>query len=250
MAKRWRTEPERHAFYLSKKVDRAVREHNMISDGDRVLVGVSGGKDSLSLLRLLVYNRGRSAARYDLIAAHVKGDARGFEAATPPELAEWVAGEGVELVEREMTAPEHAVLPMDCERCSRGRRRTLFEIADEYGCGKVALGHNLEDFAHTALMNLFQSGRFEPMAFRRDYFGGRFAVIRPLACIRERDLVRFAKVCGFPVTESRCPLALVSRRQKARELMAAVSREFRYASVNVVRAALRLGPDNCGDSER
>lgn len=243
MAKRWSSEPERHAFYLSKKVDRAVRDHNMISDGDRVLVGVSGGKDSLSLLRLLVYSRGRSAAKFDLVAAHVRGDARGLNVSTPPGLADWVASEGVALVQREMAAPENVALPMDCERCSRGRRRTLFEIADEQGCSKVALGHNLEDFAHTALMNLFQSGRLESMAFRRDYFGGRFAVIRPLACIREHDLVRFAKVCGFPVSENQCPLASTSRRQRARELMAAVSREFRHAGVNIVRAA---APRDCG----
>lgn len=211
----------------------------MIADCDRVLVGLSGGKDSLSLLRLLVYGRARSAAKYELVAAHVRGDARGPISDVPPGLAEWVEAEGVELVVRDMAAPERVTLPMDCERCSRGRRRTLFEVADEYGCGKVALGHNLEDFAHTALINLFQSGRLDPMAFRRDYFGGRFAVIRPLAYIRERDLNRFARACGFPVHENECPMVPVSRRRKARELMAAVSREFRYASANIVRAAGR-----------
>lgn len=244
MPRRWRSEAEKHTFYLSKRVDRAVREHNLITDGDRVLVGLSGGKDSLSLLKLLAYYRTRCAAKFELVAAHVRGDARGTDIPVPDGLAEFASAHGVTLVAREASGLVDSRVMIDCERCSRARRRTLFEIADEQGCNRVALGHNLEDFAHTALMNLFQSGRLEPMAFRRDYFGGRFAVIRPLAYVRERELVRFARVCGLPVSANECPLAFSSRRQKARELLASVSRDFRYASVNVVRAALRCSGEN------
>lgn len=243
MAKRWRSEAERHAFFLSKKVDKAVREHNMIADGDRVLVGVSGGKDSMALLRLLTYRQRFAAVCYELVAAHVRGDARGSVIEVPDSFAQWLASECPSHVVADIILPEGEPLPMDCERCGRNRRRTLFEIAEAHGCNKVALGHHIEDFSHTALMNLFLHGRLETMAYRRDYFGGKFSVIRPLAYIREHELARFAKACDFPVVESDCPMAATSRRKAANELMLRVSREFRSANVNIVKAAC------VGDSE-
>lgn len=240
MGKKWRTAGERHAFFLGKKVDKAVREHDMIADGDRILVGVSGGKDSMTLLRLLRCRREQSPEKYDLVAAHVRGDSRGVPLQAQEDvqdsLAEWVAGEGIGLVVRDMMLSGNEPLPMGCERCSRSRRRTLFEIAGELGCNKVALGHNLEDFAHTALINLFLHGRLETMAFAADYFDGQFTLIRPLAYLRENDISRFARACDFPVAPNDCPMAAVSRRQAARELMRLVGREFRNAATNIVRA--------------
>lgn len=239
MAKKWRDEAERHAFFLSKKVDKAIRDYNMIAEGDRILVGVSGGKDSLALLELLLYRQRFSPCKYELVAAHVRGDARGSEIELPEQFAGWLRGKGIECCVRDIILPEGEPLPMDCERCGRNRRRTLFEIAESAGCNKVALGHNLEDFAHTALINLFQSAKLETMAFRRDYFGGRFGVIRPLALVREREIVRFAKSAGLPVVPSDCPMAARSKRESAKQLMLGVSKEFRYASANIVRAACR-----------
>jgi len=237
MAKKWRTEAEKHAFYLSKSVDKAIREHNMIEAGDRVLVGVSGGKDSMSLLRLLVYRLGQSPVKYDLVAAHVRGDARGADVALSDSFVKWLEGEGVPFHIRDIILPPDEPLPMNCERCGRNRRHTLFAIADQFGCNKVALGHHLEDFSHTALMNLFGHGRLETMAFRRDYFGGKFSVIRPLAYIRENDLIRFAKICEFPIVPAQCPLAGETTRQSAREISRLISRRFRQANGNIIRAA-------------
>ncbi|MCE5323606.1 hypothetical protein LLG46_09870 [bacterium] len=237
MGKKWRNEAVRHAFFLSKSVDKAVREHNMIEDGDRVLVGVSGGKDSMSLLRLLIYRQKYSPAKYDLVAAHIRGDARGSDIDVPRSFIDWLEAEGAPYHIEDIILPNDEPLPMNCERCGRNRRRTLFEMAEKYDCNKVALGHNLEDFAHTALMNLFLHGRLETMAMRRDYFGGRFAVIRPLAYIKEQDIIRFAKVCEFPVVQTNCPMASVSRRAAAKELMLEVGKEFRSACSNILRAA-------------
>lgn len=244
MAKKWRSEAEKHAFYLSKSVDKAIREHNMIEEGDRVLVGVSGGKDSMSLLRLLIYRLGQSPAKYDLVAAHVRGDARGADVALPGSFIKWLECEGVGFHIRDIILPPDEPLPMNCERCGRNRRHTLFAIAEESGCNKVALGHHLEDFSHTALMNLFQHGRLETMAFRRDYFGGKFSVIRPLAYIRENDLIRFAGVCEFPIVPAQCPLAGETTRQSAREISHLVSKNFRQANGNIIRAACEGAQDD------
>jgi len=237
MAKKWRSEAERHAFFLSKKVDKAIREHNMVEEGDRVLVGVSGGKDSMALLRLLIYRQRFAPVKYELVAAHVRGDARGADLDVPDSFIDWLGAEGAPFVIRDIVLPQNEPLPMGCERCGRNRRRTLFEIAEEQRCNKVALGHHLEDFSHTALLNLFYSGKLETMAFRRDYFGGKFGVIRPLAYIREHELVRFARTCEFPIFQSDCPRAATSRRKAAREMMLQVSREFRSANINIIKAA-------------
>ena len=239
MAKRRRDDAERQAFFLTRKVDRAIRDFNMIENGDRILVGVSGGKDSMALLRLMNYRLRHAVEKYSLVAAHVRGDARGSNIEVPDTFIRWLEGEGVPFHVQDIILPESEDLPMGCERCGRNRRRTLFEIAEQYGCNKLALGHHLEDFAHTALMNLLASGKLETMAFRREYFDGKFTLIRPLAYVREHELVRFAKVCEFPVVPSDCPRAAVSRRKAASDMMRQLSREFRSANVNLVRAACR-----------
>lgn len=241
MSRKWQTEAERSAFYLSKKVDAAIRDYNMIEESDRVLVGVSGGKDSMSLLRLLTYRQRFSPVKYEIVAAHVRGDARGADMELPESFLEWMKNEGVSVGIRNIMLAEDEALPMSCDRCGRNRRRTLFAIAEETGCNKVALGHHLEDFAHTALMNLFASGRLETMAYKRVYFGGKFSVIRPLAYIRENDLVRFARACEFPIMISDCPMAPLSARKSASELMRQISHDFRGASFNIVRAAGEIG---------
>lgn len=215
----------------------------MIEEGDRILVGVSGGKDSMSLLRILIHWLKYSPTKYSLVAAHVRGDARGAAYEIPDSLMRWLEEQGVPFEIRDIVLPEGEELPMACERCARNRRRTLFEMAQSHGCNKLALAHHLEDFAHTALMNLFSSGRLETMAFRRVYFGGLFTLIRPLAYIRESELVRFAKTCEFPIMAADCPMGPLSDRESARELMHSVSKEFRSAAINIVRAASADKPD-------
>lgn len=239
MAKRRRDDAERQAFFLTRKVDRAIRDFKMIDEGDRILVGVSGGKDSMALLRLMIYRLKHSTEKYSIVAAHVRGDARGSDIDLPDSFIRWLENEGVPFHVRDIILPVSETLPMGCERCGRNRRRTLFEIAEQFDCNKLALGHHLEDFAHTTLMNLFASGKLETMAFRRVYFGGKFTLIRPLAYVREHELVRFAKACDFPIVPSECPKADLSRRKAASDMMRQISKEFRSANVNLVRAACR-----------
>ncbi|MGI6295365.1 MAG: ATP-binding protein [Armatimonadota bacterium] len=243
MSKRWRTESERLACYLGKKLNEALRDHDMIQPHDRVLVGVSGGKDSLSLLRLLKRQQQIGEIKFELMAAHIKGDARGSNIEPPDALVDWLDKEGVPYAATDLILPDGEPLPMDCERCGRNRRRSLFEVAEAHGCNKVALGHHLEDFSHTALLNLFASGRLETMAHKRKYFGGRFTVIRPLAYIKEASITRFAKACGFPVIENNCPVANQTKRKVVAELLSQISHEFRSANKNILKAAGLIGDE-------
>jgi tRNA 2-thiocytidine biosynthesis protein TtcA len=228
---------EKQLYFLSRKVGRAVREYSMVQEGDRILIAVSGGKDSLCLLRVMSWRLKYSPVKYDLVAAHVRGNSLGPTQGLSDSLRCWIEDLGIALHERDIVLPIGEPLPMNCERCTRNRRRTLFEMAAELGCNKVAFGHNLEDFAHTALMNLLSSARLQTMAFMRSYFGGKITVIRPLAYVREHDLIRLANAGQIPTQENPCPLVSESKRAAARRIMQLLSKDFSHAADNIVRAA-------------
>ncbi len=227
---------DKQAGYLLRKLGKAARENDMIRDGDRILVGISGGKDSLSLLDLLVRYLRVSPAKYTLVAGHVRGDATGITAPAPKNLAEWVSSLGLTLQQREIALTDDESIPMGCDRCAWNRRKTLFEMAKELGCNVLALGHNLDDFAETAFLNLLQNGKLETMALTSDYFG-EFRLVRPLALIEAQDIARFTRTSELPVIQSSCPLASTSARSRAREIIRQLAPEFKHARENLVKAA-------------
>ncbi len=222
---------------MARKVDEAVRTHSMIVDGDRIMVGVSGGKDSLALVSALIYRKKHAPEDFDFVCGHVMADANGPTDEEPQGLREWLESEGIALHSAQIIVPETETFPMDCERCARNRRRTLFILAREHGCNKLALGHNRDDFAETALVNLLERGKLETMAYNSEYFKGEFRLVRPLAYLRSNDLARFARAAGLPVTKTKCPLAEATKRSVARDMMREMKKHFRHADANLVRAA-------------
>ncbi len=227
---------DKQARYLLRKLGKAVRENDMIRESDRILVGVSGGKDSLSLLDLLVRYLRMSPVKYTIVAGHVRGDAIGVTKPAPENLVEWVSSLGLALHERDIALPEDEPIPMGCDRCAWNRRKTLFEMAEELNCNVLALGHNLDDFAETALLNLLQNGKLETMALTSDYFG-KFRLIRPLALIQAQNIARFARVSELPVAQSACPLATTSARNRARDIIRQLAPEFKHVRENLAKAA-------------
>ncbi len=223
----------RAAFFLAKGLAKALREYSMLAAGDRVAVGVSGGKDSLALLSLLAWWRARAAEPFDLLALHFPVTGMG-PVAVPPGLAEWVRGLGVELVVLE---PPAESWPVDCRRCAALRRRALLEGAARHGCRRLALGHHADDLAVTTLLNLVKHGRLDTMAPKRQY--GPVTLIRPLIYIPERNLARYARLAALPVHPTPCPLAADTDRAKAAELLRLALGISRQARINLARAALR-----------
>lgn len=222
-----------------KKLNRAVYEFGMILDGDRVAVALSGGKDSFSLLEVLMYRRRFVPETYSVAAIHVVGDARGPEEMPPyPQLEEWLKANGHEYVIRPSFIAEDETLPMTCDRCTWNRRRTIFEMAKELGCDRVAFGHHLDDMAETALMNLVFQGRNETMEPLREYFGGELSIIRPLMYVRESEIKRFAAAHDFPEPPPPCPRGHRTQRARMKELLAEMQRECRSVKRNLVRASL------------
>jgi tRNA 2-thiocytidine biosynthesis protein TtcA len=222
---------------LNRAVGKALHRYGMLADGDRVLIGVSGGMDSLTLMWTLQERQRRVPIAYEIFPVYIDpGFAGGFN----DPLAGFCASQGLSL-RVELTdfglrghSPENRENP--CFLCSRLRRRRLFEIADEMGCNKLALGHNKDDIIETFFLNICYAGEISTMKPLQPFFGGRFEVIRPLA-FAEGDLIRrFARSREFPVFENTCPSARTSRRGEIKGLLEHLYRSNRKIKGNIFRA--------------
>jgi tRNA 2-thiocytidine biosynthesis protein TtcA len=233
------SDADKQAFYLLKKVNKAIRAYQLIQDGDRIAVAVSGGKDSLSLLRLLQVRQGSAREHVELTALHVRRAPPSGGEGDFPALETWLQGSGVEYHILDMEVDAEEPQPLGCFRCAWYRRKALFQAAHRLGCNKLALGHHADDVACTTLLNLFYHGRLETMAPRRHFFEGALVVIRPLYLVPEKELVRFAGACGFPVTTGCCPEGSDARRENMRALLRAVEKDMPRAKINLLRAVQR-----------
>ncbi|MBN1485264.1 MAG: hypothetical protein JXA37_11135 [Chloroflexia bacterium] len=226
-------------FYLSK-VNRAISRYNLIDEGDRIIVAVSGGKDSLALLRLLKARQKFHPLPFEMIAVHVTY--KGWDVGAPPPefLARYFEQEGVSynIEEADFTQEQD----LDCFRCSWLRRKVLFETAYRLGCNKVALAHNQQDIVETALINLLLHGRLERPEPRTPLFGGEIILIRPLVLLTAKELRRFARVCELPVHETTCPHAESGMRAEVGDWLRQLKRSVPTVYVNVYRATERYAP--------
>ena len=160
------TKQDQLAHYLLKKVNKAIRIYGMIEDGDRIVVAVSGGKDSLTLLRLLRLDKNSTAIDYDLVGVHVESDVQNSGCCHLERLEKLFRDEGVDysFEQIQVTPGEDGKhRRSDCFRCSWNRRKALFLAAQRLGCNKVAFGHHADDVAETTLLNLFFHGQLETM---------------------------------------------------------------------------------------
>lgn len=225
-------------FYL-RKVNRAVSIYRLIEEGDRIAVAVSGGKDSLSLLRLLRERPRYFPPSYDLVAIHVTYIGWDVGAPPPEVLETHFRREGVpyriETVDFRNETP-------GCFRCSWVRRKALFTAAHEMGCNKLALAHHLEDIAETTLMNLLLHGRLERPEPYYSLFGGALTLIRPLAFFHSHELRRFARLFELPVYESDCPFSRTGVRGRLRAFLAELRRTCPELYINVFRSVERYRP--------
>jgi tRNA 2-thiocytidine biosynthesis protein TtcA len=232
------SDPDRIASFLLKPIARACKEFDLLAEGDRVAVAISGGKDSRALLDLLLRYRTRVPFSYELIALHIVGTSAGFPDLRP-DLEPWFRELGIEYHFAPLELPPEEPLPLDCHRCSWNRRKALFTAAVELGCNKLAFGHHADDAAATTLLNLMYGGRLETMLPRRDFFDEQVTVIRPLIYVPEKELARHAKAAGFPDLPPLCPQGLTSERAQMKALLQHFGRDQKQIRHNLWRAARR-----------
>jgi tRNA 2-thiocytidine biosynthesis protein TtcA len=226
------------SYFITKKVGKAIWDYRMVRDGDRILLAVSGGKDSLSLLRIMKERKKFVPINYEIIACHVD---MGFEWVRTDSLIEHFEREGVRYVVTRPTDPlEKEGETFGCFWCSWTRRKRFYAVAKELGCSKIALGHHMDDITETFLMNLLFNGEICTMRPYQEMFGGEMALIRPLAYVEEEELVRLAEALELPVIKSRCPHASTSKRRLAKSFIKEAEQHSRAAKKNIFRSLQRV----------
>jgi len=224
---------------LIKKINKANRDFDLIADGDRIAVAVSGGKDSLTLLELLHRRRRSVREDYALVPVHVISDWRCTDQDQRAWLEQYFQSLGLEYAFPEITIMgdgEGDQREPDCFWCAWNRRKALFQTAHALHCNKVAFGHHADDIAQTTLLNLFYQGRLETMEPKVEFFDGVITLIRPLAYVPEKETVRFARAAGFPLEQTTCPNALTSQRARMAQLLRQIEADCPQVKVNLFRA--------------
>jgi len=226
---------------VSKKVGRAIADYDMIQDGDKILVAVSGGKDSLVLLKLLSDRATFVPIKYEIVALHVD---LGYKCVHKETLQKFLREKGFSLQIKSVDILKgRPRAEITCFWCSWNRRKALFEAAREHGCNKIAFGHHKDDIVQTVLMNLLFEGEVSGMSPKQDMFGGKVSLIRPLAYVEEPETEELARLAGFPVPHCACPNAKVTKRAVVRDFINQLQDVCPSVKTNIFKSLQRVKKD-------
>ena len=231
--------------HISRRAGKAIVEYGMIREGDKVLVAVSGGKDSLTLLNVMLHRKAIAPVDFELMAVHVDMGMPG------PDIAK------LEAYLKETGAPyliEHSDLfrtsdgdphpDLNCFWCSWNRRKILFKLADRLGFNRIALGHHLDDIVETILLNQFFKGEISAMCPKQEVFDGKMAIIRPLALEHEARIIDFANRAGLLSFEGcRCPWAGDTQRAAVKEMLKGFEKVNRGVKENIFNSLSKILPE-------
>jgi tRNA 2-thiocytidine biosynthesis protein TtcA len=236
---------------LCRAVGSAIVDYRMIEDGDRVMVCVSGGKDSFAMLDILLLLRERAPVAFELVAVNMDQKQPGHPHDVLPR---YLDGLGIEyhIVEKDTYSIVRDKIPegrTTCGLCSRLRRGTLYGFADQIGADKIALGHHRDDIVETLFLNLFFGSRLAAMPPKLLSDDRRNVVIRPLAYCAERDLARYAAVRGFPIIPCNlCGSQPNLQRQQVKEMLAGWERQHPGRTKMIFGALQNVAPSQLADA--
>jgi tRNA 2-thiocytidine biosynthesis protein TtcA len=225
-------------------VGKAIHRYGLIQNGDRILVGVSGGKDSLTLLHLLKERQKRVPIHYELVAVHID---LGFDSGRAEILKDYFERQDlsyhIELTDigRRANSPENRENP--CFLCSWERRKRIFQLANRLKCNKVALGHHKDDIIETLLINIFYSGEISTMLPLQSLFKGKITLIRPLSLVEEKKIGRFAQAMNLPFGPSGCPSSGRTKRKEVKEIIEALNKKNHRVKGNIFRSLSNIKMD-------
>jgi len=237
---------------LSRALARAVTGFDMIAAGDRIMVAVSGGKDSYVLLHLLRALRRRAPVPFSLVAVHLDQGQPGHD---PAPLVDFMRAYGVEfhLARDDTYSAVRATVPDGktyCSMCSRLRRAVLYRLATELGCSRIALGHHRDDVIVTLMLNLIFSGQLKAMPPKLRSDDGKHVVIRPLVYCAEQDIAQLAELVGFPILPCRlCGSQPNQQRRAIDALLADLDSRHPGARANMLAALANVRPTHLLDPD-
>ncbi len=231
---------------IKHAVGRAIGDFGLIEDGDRIAVAVSGGKDSYTLLHIMEALRRRAPIKFELLAINIDSGYPGYRSDI---IETHLREEGFSLhmektthyeVIKEKRRPDSSY----CSICARLKRGVLYTLAQRYGCNKLALGHHLDDFIETLLLNQFFVGTLKAMAPAMLADNGLTTVIRPLVYVEERDIIAFARASRFPVVCCCCPVCGMADQQRKRmkRLLAELERDIPAVKRSLLTALANVQP--------
>jgi tRNA 2-thiocytidine biosynthesis protein TtcA len=237
---------------LLRDVGRAIADFNLIEDGDRIMVAVSGGKDSYGLLTLLDTLSHRAPVRFELVAVHLDQKHPGYDGAP---LAQFLAATGLphHILHEDTYSIVTEKIPEGktyCSLCSRLRRGILYRAADELGCNKIALGHHRDDALETLLLNLFFAGKLAAMPARLTSDDNRHVVIRPLIYCPEPTLARFAEERAFPILPCNlCGSQSEAQRKQMKAMLDRMEAEHPHLRASMLAALGNVVPSHLLDKD-
>ncbi|HNH35016.1 MAG TPA: tRNA 2-thiocytidine(32) synthetase TtcA [Rhodocyclaceae bacterium] len=247
---------EREARKLAKRLRRQVAEaivdYAMIGEGDRVMVCLSGGKDSFGLLDILLHLRDKAPVNFEVVAVNLDQKQPGFPAHVLPE---YLSGLGIpfRIEEQDTYSIVKRLVPegkTTCSLCARLRRGILYRVASELGATRIALGHHRDDILETLFLNMFFGGKMKAMSPKLQSDDGKHIVIRPLAYCNERDLAAWADVRGFPIIPCNlCGSQEQAQRRQVKAMLQDWEKRFPGRIDTLFRSLAHLVPSHLMDRE-
>ncbi len=238
---------------LTRLVGQAIGDFNMVEDGDRIMVCLSGGKDSYGLLEILLMLRERAPISFELIAVNLDQKQPGFPAHVLPDYLR-TRGVAFHIEEEDTYSIVKRVVPAGkttCSLCSRLRRGILYRVAGEIGATKIALGHHRDDILETLFLNMFYNGKMKSMPPKLKSDDGRHVVIRPLAYVKEADLTRFAEEKKFPIIPcDLCGSQETLKRREVKALLREWEKRFPGRVESVFTSMANITPSHMLDRDR
>ena len=236
---------------LRGKVGRAIADYRMIDDGDLVMVCLSGGKDSYTLLDLLIGLQRRAPVRFELVAVNLDQKQPGFPSETLPSYLR-ALGVPFRIVEEDTYSVVTRVIDIGktyCGLCSRLRRGILYRVATEIGANKIALGHHRDDIVETLFLNMFYGARLKAMPPKLRSDDGRHIVIRPLAYCAEPDIASYASIRAFPIIPcDLCGSQQNLKRAEIKAMLAAWERSDPGRTDRLFRSLQNVSPSHLADA--
>ena len=228
--------------FLSKKIGQAIADYDMLKDGDKIVVAVSGGKDSLTLLKMLKYRQTFVPIKFDILAVYVDF---GYSRKIPSSLVKFFKKEKINYrIKKESILKGKNRADISCFWCAWNRRKALFKIADKMGYNKVALGHHFDDIIQTILLNLFYQGQISAMSPVQSFFEGKITIIRPLAYVEENEIIKFSRLLSdFNYAKCDCPSAIDSKRVMVDKIIKELSRDCPHIKKNIFKSIKRINKD-------
>lgn len=236
---------------IKKQVGKAIGDFELIEEGDRIAVGVSGGKDSYTLLHILEELRRRAPVNFELVAVNVDSGFPGYR----KEVIEEHLKEHKFTFRMESTdcykIIEQKRRPGSsyCSFCARLRRGVLYSLAEKLNCNKIALGHHLDDFIETLLLNQFYVGTLAAMSPKLLADNGRHTVIRPLVYVEESDIISYSRLCEYPIICCACPVCgtVDQKRQRMKQLVRSLATEIPEIRHSMIAALGNVHPHHLLD---